>query len=214
MWFRTVLAATLAAFQIAQARPAGQFPQGTDVDVLEVSNPVSYYIGSGLDVAGYDPVDDDLARLAFAAWARESGGQLRFTEVGSPERALVRLVWVSATSGLFGQTQRTLVDGKPGALVFVTPQVRALGPELAQRIDDDQLLRDAIVYLTCVHELGHAVGLPHTAVFDDIMYSFSFGGDIVRYFMRYRNSIMTLDDISRYSGLSDGDRVALHRLYP
>ena len=36
----------------------------------------------------------------------------------------------------------------------------------------DALLRETIVYLTCLHESGHAFGLPHTRNFADIMYSF------------------------------------------
>ena len=44
--------------------------------------------------------------------------------------------------------------------------------------NDDKLLRDAIVYLTCLHETGHALGLQHTDAFADIMYSFQYGGDI------------------------------------
>jgi hypothetical protein len=111
---------------------------------------------------------------------------------------------------LFGVTERTLVGGRPGAIVYVIPQV---GEPLAARAQNDPLLRDTIVYLTCVHELGHAVGLPHTAKFEDIMYSFGYGGDILAYFMRYRTKLKSRADIAQYSGLSLDDKDFLHSLY-
>ncbi len=73
-------------------------------------------------------------------------------------------------------------------------------------LNGDRLLRDAIVYLTCLHETGHALGLSHTAVFDDIMYSFQYGGDIPEYFGRYRRRLQNRDDIRKNSGMSEADR--------
>ena len=69
-------------------------------------------------------------------------------------------------------------EGHLGAEVYVRPSPLP--------VNGDRLLRDAIVYLTCLHESGHALGLSHTAVFADIMYSFQYGGDIEEYFGRYR----------------------------
>jgi hypothetical protein len=108
--------------------------------------------------------------------------------------------WVGGNSGLYGETQPAIVDGKRGANIFVLPSV-APGA--------DALLRDAIVYLTCLHESGHALGLVHTSVFADIMYSFQYGGDITAYFNRYRVLLKTRADIAAHSGVSNADRVAL-----
>jgi hypothetical protein len=102
---------------------------------------------------------------------------------------------------LYGETRAIQVDGKRGAEVFVLPA--PLGA------NDDRLLRDAIVYLTCLHESGHALGLPHTAAFDDIMYSFQYGGDIGEYFGRYRRLLSVREDIRKHAGMSDADRKRL-----
>ena len=57
------------------------------------------------------------------------------------------------------------------------------------------------MYLTCLHELGHALGLSHTAAYADIMYAFGYGGDIPAFFGRYRYALKTRDDIAKVSGL-------------
>jgi Matrixin len=154
-----------------------------------------------------------LARMALDAWSRESGGKIKFTESKERVGAIIRLRWISPTEGLYGETQRVDVNGKPGAIVYVMPQVSVQGEPLASRAVQDALLRDTIVYLTCVHELGHAVGLNHTSKFQDIMYYFGYGGDILAYFMRYRNQLQSRADIAKHSGLSTGDIRALHVLY-
>jgi len=94
------------------------------------------------------------------------------------------------------------------------PDVRQLGQPLSSRAGTDSLLRETIVYLTCVHEIGHAVGMPHTRNFADIMYSFGYGGDIADYFARYRTRLSSREDISRHSGLSPGDVEFVQSLYP
>jgi predicted Zn-dependent protease len=109
--------------------------------------------------------------------------------------------------------QPLLVGGRRGAALYIRPDMAALGPEIATRARRDALLRDSIVYLTCLHELGHALGLDHTSDFNDIMYSFGFGGNIVAYFNRYRSQVGGRTDIARISGLSDADVMRIRRLY-
>lgn len=140
--------------------------------------------------------DVDLARWALQAWQDASHGQLRMVETNR-DNALLRMIWALPTEGLYGETVPIKVKGMPGAQINI-------------RIEDpharDTLLRDTIVYLTCLHESGHALGLQHTRSFADIMYSFQYGGDIPEYFARYRRKLATREDIRKNSGLSAEDR--------
>ena len=180
---------------------------------LDNRESITYFIDDGKGVPGYRDSDRELAKLALDAWSRESGGQLKFSEAKAVESALIRFRWISPNEGLYGETQRVQVNGKPGAIVYVMPQVVVQGEPLASRAVQDNLLRETIVYLTCVHELGHAVGLPHTRRFEDIMYFFGYGGNIVDYFMRYRSKLQSRSDIGKYSGLSESDIEALRNVY-
>jgi Matrixin len=181
---------------------------------LDAREAITYFVEDGKGVPGFRDSDRELARLAFEAWSRESGGKLKFTQAPTSNGALIRLHWISPNEGLYGETQRVQVNGKAGAIVNVMPQVSAQGEPVAGRAVQDALFRETIVYLTCVHELGHAIGLSHTRNFEDIMYFFGFGGDIVEYFMRYRSKLQSRSDISKYSGLSVGDAATLRALYP
>src|SRR3954465_7073723 len=130
------------------------------------------------------------------AWQAASGGSLVLEKVASREKAHIRVNWSGGRDGLYGEAQPILVEGVRGAEVYVvTPPGRIA----------DELLRDTIVYLTCVHEIGHALGLAHTAEFADIMYSFQYGGDIEEYFGRYRRKLALRGDIRKNSGMSPED---------
>jgi hypothetical protein len=138
--------------------------------------------------------DPQLARWAFAAWETASKGRLHFVETKDRAKAQIQLVWATPSSGLYGETVGNVVNIR----------IAAEGVK-------DPLLRDTIVYLTCLHESGHALGLRHTANFDDIMYSFQYGGDITEYFARYRRKLSTRDDIRKNPGLSADDRASIAR---
>jgi len=193
-----VVAATSAAM--------GQMPLAAD-------RPIEYFIGDGDPKHGYQSSDRELAEWALESWAKQATGGFTVRRTGERD-AVVRVYWPAPTEQLFGEMRRLMVNGRRGAAVYVGTDMPALGPDLAARARQDPLWRDAIVYLTCVHEIGHALGLPHTRDFRDIMYFFGYGGDIVEYFARYRRRLESRSDLRLVSPLSSADLHQLRALYP
>lgn len=148
--------------------------------------------------------DPELARWALEAWQAASDGALHLEPAPKMESAQIRVFWANGRNGLYGEARPIVVDGIHGAEVYVLPE---------QSDSNDPLLRDAVLYLTCVHETGHALGLRHTAAFADIMYSFQFGGDIEEYFGRYRRLLNARADIRKHAGISEADRKQLHEAW-
>jgi hypothetical protein len=182
------------------------------IEPLDRSGRITYFIADGEPGSQFRPADRDLATWALKAWERSAGGAIRF-EPAAERDALVRVYWVPASSGQYGEMRSLAVDGRRGAAVFIRPDTEALGSDIARVARTDGLLRDTVVYLTCLHELGHALGLAHTAEFRDIMYFFGYGGDIPRFFGRYRDQLRTRDDIASVSGLSTDDVTRVRALY-
>ena len=174
---------------------------------------VKYFVAPPLEEAAALPADEDLAAWAFESWQRAGDGAFKFVRVIDEDEALVRLYWVSPGGGQYGEMRPLDVGGRRGAAVYIRPDTKALGPDISERARLDALFRDTVVYLTCVHELGHALGLTHTAEFEDIMYFFGFGGDIGEFFDRYRRRLKARDDIRAASALSAGDLAQLAALY-
>jgi hypothetical protein len=133
--------------------------------------------------------DPDLAQWAMEAWQASSGGKLIAERTTDKSRAIIKIYWESGRAGLFGETR--------GGDVYVRP------------IPGEGLTREATVYLTCLHETGHALGLSHTANFEDIMYNFQYGGDISEYFARYVRKLVRREDIRKFSGISPNDQKRL-----
>jgi hypothetical protein len=173
---------------------------------------VPFFISDGVGSPGVRAGDRQLALWALDAWAGAAPG-LHFEQAREND-ALVRLYWTEANDGLYGEMKPLSVAGRRGGAVFIQADVNLLGDAISTRAQQDALFRDSVVYLTCLHELGHALGLSHTSDFRDIMYFFGFGGDIAEYFNRYRIQLRDRSDIAHVSGLSAADARRLAAALP
>jgi hypothetical protein len=205
--------ALAAMLSLALSSTPGHAGQVKEPQPLDTSQPIPFYIDDGAGRTGFRPSDRELAAWAVAAWQRHLGTAVALVP-GPESAALVRVYWADQRDGQYGEMRPIIVSGRNGAAVYIRPDMEGLGPAIARRTAGDDLLRESIVYLTCLHELGHALGLSHTAAFDDIMYYFGYGGDIVEFFGRYRRQLRSRADIARVAGLSDADIKRLRTLYP
>ena len=205
------LAAILGLLALASMVATGQTIAPLQPDAG--TNRVTYFISPGEPNSEFRPSDTELATWALRAWEKAVDGTLRF-QPSTEDEALVRVHWVSPAGGQYGEMRPLLVRGRRGAAVYIRPDTNALGDDIARMAKADPLLRESIVYLTCVHELGHALGLEHTAAYADIMFFFGYGGDIPGFFGRYWTQLKSRADIQNVSGLSADDVRRVRALYP
>jgi hypothetical protein len=148
----------------------------------------------------------ELVRLAMKNWSDAAEGRLRLQSVPGADASEIRVAFVSS-SGIYGETMPR-VD--PNSGLIVAAQVLINADPI-----DDRMLQRIVTYLTALHELGHALGLPHTDDFSTIMYRFRRIDDGPRYFGAYRRLLRSIDDVGSASatGLVPADVNALRSLY-
>lgn len=151
---------------------------------------------------------DQLVERAMRTWTTAAEGAFTLRRTFLTRDAGIR-IYFNGADGNYGET-RPRIDPVTGFINSADVAIAADAP-----IEVDATTRDIIVYLTALHELGHALGLEHTTNFDDIMYLFRQPGDGARYFGNYRKLLRSADDIgtTTATGLSASDVASLRDLY-
>ena len=184
---------TATVAHTAQPRRALRWPAGAVVHVW-------------VDARSAPPGAGALVDRALATWNAAAAGRIVMRSEGSREPGDIR-VRFAAADGIYGETSPR-IDRATGFIASADVMIAAeiAGEPMQQRI---------VIYLTALHELGHALGLPHTDAFDDIMYRFRRPEDGAKYFGAYRRQLRSIEDIGsqRATGLSSADIAALQMLY-
>jgi hypothetical protein len=187
------LAAVMGVQSNTALRPPAHWPLHAVVDVW-------------ISTQDEPPGGDRLVERAMQTWTKASDGRLTL------QRTLVRTdadiqVFFNQAGGNYGET-RPHVDPATGL-------IDRADVAIAADVPFEPLTRQIVAYLTALHELGHAIGLEHTANFSDIMYLFRRPDDGPRYFGNYRALLQSAADIggATATGLSADDVKALKDLY-
>jgi matrixin len=149
---------------------------------------------------------EHLVERAMSTWTSAANGLLRLERRPTRDAADIRVHFFTR-DWRYGMT-----DARPDPRTGLLTSAEVI---VAGDADGDALDHQIVVYLTALHELGHALGLAHTADITHIMYLFREPGDGERFFGAYRRRLRSADDIGsdRATGLSADDVRNLRALY-
>jgi hypothetical protein len=146
-----------------------------------------------------------LVERAMKTWTDASGGRLILARAARREDAAIRIFFARSDT-TYGEAAPR-VDRATGLITQADVSINADAP--------DGLDGRIVIYLTALHEIGHAIGLAHSDTFSAIMYRFRRPDDGERYFGAYRRQIRGVDDVGspHATGLDAEDVAALRGLY-
>jgi predicted Zn-dependent protease len=147
-----------------------------------------------------------LVEKALQTWTRAADGRFTLSRAPARNQAAITITFISSDA-IYGETVPR-VDAAKRFILSADIAINATVPP-------DPVDARIVVYLTALHELGHALGLAHTDNFRDIMYRFQRPDDGERYFGGFKKLLTSAADIGSptATGLSPQDVGRLRALY-
>ncbi len=188
----------------ASSAAGGQVAAATELGAIRW--PPGVVVRVWIDPEGAPRGAVDLVARAAVSWARAAAGAVTLERVSDQASASIDVHFLRGAA-VYGEA-RPRTDPRTGFIVGATVII-------GTNIVPDPVDRQIVLYLTAVHELGHALGLPHTDDFETIMYRFRQPDDGARFFGAYRRLLGAAADIGspQASGVSDRDARTLKALY-
>ena len=205
--------ALVAPLTFAAAGVLAQVPAPPRLTPLDATGRITYYVADIIPKFHTVPGDPELVRWAAQEWETAAAGAFRLVPSDDEGTSLIRIYWVPWTQAMGGEARPIRSNGRITSTVFLRPGTAMMRKAFSDRLARDPLMRDVMVYHLALHEIGHALGLPHSANAQDVMAAgISEEGNFATY-DRYRTMISTRDDIRRGGWLTQGDVTALRSRY-
>ncbi len=135
---------------------------------------IRVYMRPAVNVAGYQPKYDTLARQSFTDWANASGGAVNFQFQSIPTNADIDFSWISDASKLVNKAEAGETRLTSGKFGIVHGTIRILTVPIMPGIS----VTPNRIRLISLHEIGHVLGLTgHTSNPNDAMFYSATIGD-------------------------------------
>jgi len=138
----------------------------------KTSMPIKVWVSDGAGVFGYRPSYRNYIIKAYDTWCEASGKKLNYKIVKDPGNADIKVSWTRESISMQENGRQRLkaglttthTDGNDDIqnATVVIQTVHAFNPK--------RLIEEGEAASTCMHEVGHSLGLGHSTCVSDIMY--------------------------------------------